>query len=1330
MYGFTDSRYRSKRHDRIHCSTCKKTFVKPGDGGQCVRCKNISITSGNYVKEKDTKVVVKEYEGGPSIKTSSVGVNAGGKSIVKEYEQKTHIVKLDTEGRGENSSSSSDDDLLEFEEYGVVSDDSSMYSGSEAEYRSIVSSLDGHDEGEEDDLLIGDDGEYELLYGKEVVVNPFLLHGMNTEIGSDDPMFDELFTNDELAIGPTVDEEDYVSEIDENNSIESREIEVGGIEQEDSDFGGEDTGTTNTVVDDRRCKNCKREESVNDDSGLLVLQEYDIGVGTKWLKKFCHIKAIDRRGLSKMVMCKQCRRYLIGEGVSKDSWEVIWPSVIWDFLKNKKLLEQFGGWKLWCMIPIEWRHWWLSAVKEINPMSLYNSVSTTEPSAAVRDGTNAHNTLRGAVRDLLIGPVMEAVDDHLLPIVKCPWGCDDYYIKSGKFEFDIMLYRFFGSSCRTFHKRSKCDRIKYCRDDYLARATDTFLLENKEWPIMPTVVYFIGEGPVLLTCRFHNGGSRKKYVHVPVSPVGTLSSGASDQVAAAIIVPRTISKARAKEYNHSFQMSLLRGQYDGVDTYFLSNTPRFNFQSVLSLELESLAIECRADTKALVSRWKDEEQMLPSWLGDCMLSTAAEKYPDTNEFEPYLKGSTMITLGDSLELQQFLKGGGPRELTIHSPEEEDAGIGEGEARTVHVTLKWPKKLIFVHSLDDHGACLPSIPKFQRGDDMKHQDVRLLWFMLAMVTGVQEIWTATDALVCDDLAWYGYVMDLAVRRCTSDQHVSRATSIFYLPKVSGVINVCNRLCKAGMASTVQLHNEEEARVEESENGDAEENVALVPTFEYGAEFTSLFSKHDNVTVYNYDPDNTLYSFDLKTDVVILRRDSYEGLVPEVPDSLRDRDTGIEWELRMVGVTSTSSSAAQNWSGSIFVRHGGKRFRGWWSMDRKKDSEFIRRNSLSQLSRTSWFMTVFVRTTNVQYEQMRNSFLTMMGGQTKAFCHHHDTPLIIAPANDKRVCCHKLNGDDGLDNERCTVKSKFICPVRGCGAAVCIKHHRSLPNDGRSDIADNWSLARNETRTSTGPNLEESREQGMPRSDFLEIGNPENSDTVNGTEINLDDPPENENGDSNDDRIVAEEGITEPNAEYTGYDADVFFDPDQEITAIRGLLGDERGEESDSDMEAPAMPTTVATERPVEVVGDDDEPLVTITEGGNIIPGCSLLNNCGSLLCRRKTKLRGTRDQQNFLQNIASNTPGRTVPLGYPEGMLFPSIFFKADAEGSLPGAIPCGMLASNRHLSQHGLASLQDHARTRVMTNSLRTSMDERYINFLFDMMLNLGLRRGFETSAQ
>ena len=90
----------------------------------------------------------------------------------------------------------------------MVSEDSTVYSGSEAEYSSTVSSVNGHDEGEEDDLLLGDDDEYELLYGKEVVVDPFLLHCLNNDIGSDDPMFDELFTNDELTIGPTVDEED------------------------------------------------------------------------------------------------------------------------------------------------------------------------------------------------------------------------------------------------------------------------------------------------------------------------------------------------------------------------------------------------------------------------------------------------------------------------------------------------------------------------------------------------------------------------------------------------------------------------------------------------------------------------------------------------------------------------------------------------------------------------------------------------------------------------------------------------------------------------------------------------------------------------------------------------------------------------------------------------------------------------------------------------------------------------------------------------------------------------------------------------------------------
>ena len=91
-----------------------------------------------------------------------------------------------------------------------------------------------------------------------------------------------------------------------------------------------------------------------------------------------------------------------------------------------------------------------------------------------------------------------------------------------------------------------------------------------------------------------------------------------------------------------------------------------------------------------------------------------------------------------------------------------------------------------------------------------------------------------------------------------------------------------------------------------------------------------------------------------------------------------------------------------------------------MDRRKDVEFIRLYGLSELSRTSWFLAVFVRNNNLQHEQIRSSFLSMMDGQTKAFCHQHDTPLIIAPAKDERVCCMKVNDEVQTNSEDCNLK----------------------------------------------------------------------------------------------------------------------------------------------------------------------------------------------------------------------------------------------------------------------------------------------------------------------
>ena len=74
------------------------------------------------------------------------------------------------------------------------------------------------------------------------------------------------------------------------------------------------------------------------------------------------------------------------------------------------------------------------------------------------------------------------------------------------------------------------------------------------------------------------------------------------------------------------------------------------------------------------------------------------------------------------------------------------------------------------------------------------------------------------------------------------------------------------------------------------------------------------------------------------------------------------------------------------------------------------------------------------------------------------------------------------------------------------------------------------------------------------------------------------------------------------------------------------------------------------------------------------------------------------------------------------MLFPSIFWKDTDNGSMIGAIPSALLASEFECHQLGYADVTDHGRARLTNPSLRTSTDPRYIFHTFDAFANVILR--------
>ena len=115
---------------------------------------------------------------------------------------------------------------------------------------------------------------------------------------------------------------------------------------------------------------------------------------------------------------------------------------------------------------------------------------------------------------------------------------------------------------------------------------------------------------------------------------------------------------------------------------------------------------------------------------------------------------------------------------------------------------------------------------------------------------------------------------------------------------------------------------------------------------------------------------------------------------------------------------------------------------------------------------------------------------------------------------------------------------------------------------------------------------------------------------------------------------------------GDDIDLFAPQDDDDIGDFVILGEE-DDIPRNDIFPEYFPTTLAGDEPFQI---DADICVNKHVNEHVI-----MNQCGSLLNRNDRDISGFRSQKYFLHRIASVTNRNTVPLLYPEAMVFPSIF---------------------------------------------------------------------------
>ncbi len=93
----------------------------------------------------------------------------------------------------------------------------------------------------------------------------------------------------------------------------------------------------------------------------------------------------------------------------------------------------------------------------------------------------------------------------------------------------------------------------------------------------------------------------------------------------------------------------------------------------------------------------------------------------------------------------------------------------------------------------------------------------------------------------------------------------------------------------------------------------------------------------------------------------------------------------------------------------------------------------------------------------------------------------------------------------------------------------------------------------------------------------------------------------------------------------------------------------------------------------------------------------------------------------MERIVATSDSESIPLLYPESMIFPSIFWKQNADGSYPGAVPVGLWTISSEAHKQHFAGIPEHMRCRIKNSSLLCSTDPRYNMYFafFDSVYNV-----------
>ena len=1110
----------------------------------------------------------------------------------------------------------------------------------------------------------------------------------------------------------------------------------------------------NSGIRPGKCCNCHRDNSLKDLPTTTVSSSQ---IQKRNVKQF--------RFLSKSSsnvnhnLCNECFENCVNDS---KSWEHVWPAWYWALLSGNSYHQSVAGTFftsaapihkqidpniIWQMVPDSMRPWWLNAIHQIEysgPFRPYAQCTLQYPPACFVDKTESLSTFHTQLKSGKFGDLRNAAntEDIMNANVLCPFGCTEHPRQAKHAHLDIVIQTIL-KNCPIYlyHPHDKLRNfqsmwMQYFRPD---GDYDSLCANLSDWLIQPSITFTKSGAPVVLTCRHHDKGSDKYWLYIPRQPIHDLPSSSTDQLCHVVSVPRNTKPTQRKAYNTTFSMTSLQGNYNGVDAFSVSSTSKWNTPSAIRTHREHLALAGRSDINLLLQQKVDSRQIGPI-SADAMKVNAKLAF-SPEDLTQYIDGATYVPASTACEIH------------LSNAEESDGDhficITSNDDVIKSCPRSWPRHINIVQMEDSsgYGIAPRTIPSLEGRNNFSSM---VTWWLLASISGISELYSTianqpTHYHVND---WEGHLLAYMSKNILQHNTVWQPRNSPFKKNISQV-KLVDRVMNRYVAP------------------DPDESSYAQHYHFNPRHISDLFRNYANVKVLQSFDEidvNDSYSYDGASIIIIATSELPDpSLLSHYKNHINFRRDDVSFTCRSVVLFHAERNEYNpkpgNYHSISFVRNS--KLDKWYKQERQ-DHLYTKCNPDSDPFHTieshgnddDYFPSVFVYVRD-QYDEnhinYQDKFIESMGGRSHVKCGCNNYPLLPSPRNRQdRLSCMKCHRKESV------TCSNLSCPVKLC--STCYKSYPTQSEtiiDPRSPSLEHHDAGDDNSIHSSDDNSESS--ESIP---YLANRNGDDDSCASLSNAQYDSDDEEE---SDVESVFNEFDIDHTSDLIDTHDEDD-YDPvshDHESVSSMGSLmtptemnlddmssfdaakrqreRDKRSQQStdtvhfnsddvithsnqDFTLDVPNDNTHRTT--PFLSTSAGDTPIdVEQMPNMDTVNGHVIMNQIASCTIRSNKRINGTHRDKFFVQSLCSTTPGKIVPLIYPEAMMHSSIFYAESRQHgqSILGATPLWAVAQG--CTKYGFPDPVETTRTRISASGL-TQTDKFYRRYLYSLHANIYLSKG------